>query len=251
MTNRELYQVLDAWYPTALSCDWDNDGIMCLPNEISDVKRVLITLDVTKETIAYAIQNNFEVIISHHPFLFASLSSVDIAKPKGEVLCQLITAGISVFSLHTRMDAGQPGVNDALAKALQLSNIESIGAFVKTGLLPHPMPFDEFLQYLQTTLNTTHCIYSNGTKDTPIRRVAVCGGSGKDFVADAFASGADAYVTGELSYHTLIDYEDLPIALYACGHYQTEQPVCAMLYERLQKQFSNIHFEIHSQKHTF
>ena len=47
MTVSELYSYLDSAIPAALSCDWDNDGLMCCPDPAREVKKVLFTLDVT------------------------------------------------------------------------------------------------------------------------------------------------------------------------------------------------------------
>ena len=51
MTVRELYGALDKMIPSSLSCDWDNDGLMCCPDANKEVRRVLVTLDVTAEAV--------------------------------------------------------------------------------------------------------------------------------------------------------------------------------------------------------
>ena len=70
MTFYELYKILDERFPTSLRCEWDNDGIMCTSNLENEVKRVLIALDVTMDTVRYAIENGFDTAISHHPLVF-------------------------------------------------------------------------------------------------------------------------------------------------------------------------------------
>ena len=54
MTVSELYSYLDSAIPAALSCDWDNDGLMCCPDTAREVKKVLFTLDVTGAAAEYA-----------------------------------------------------------------------------------------------------------------------------------------------------------------------------------------------------
>ena len=54
----ELYKYLDAHIPASLSCPWDNDGLMCCPDESKEVKRVLVTLDVTDDAIRKAKELN-------------------------------------------------------------------------------------------------------------------------------------------------------------------------------------------------
>ena len=67
MTVRELYAFLNRKIPSALSCDWDNDGLMCCPNENAPVRRVLVALDVTAAVAEKAIREGYDVILSHHP----------------------------------------------------------------------------------------------------------------------------------------------------------------------------------------
>ncbi len=66
-----------------------------------------------------------------------------------------------------------------------------------------------------------------------IRTVALCGGSGGEFIPDAIAAGADCYVTGEIRYHDY--FEAGNCMLVALGHYESEQYAIDLLYRQLQK----------------
>ena len=59
MTVFDLYRSLENSIPRELSCSWDNDGIMVCPDSGAEVKKVLLTLDVTEEIVDYAIENGF------------------------------------------------------------------------------------------------------------------------------------------------------------------------------------------------
>ena len=51
MTVRELYKFFEEKIPRALSCDWDNDGLMVCPDDTKEVRRVLVAgLDVLSDT---------------------------------------------------------------------------------------------------------------------------------------------------------------------------------------------------------
>ena len=67
MTVKEFYNKLTELYPEGLSCEWDNDGLMCCADTSAEIKKVLVTLDVTDEALHYARDNGFDVILSHHP----------------------------------------------------------------------------------------------------------------------------------------------------------------------------------------
>ena len=66
-----------------------------------------------------------------------------------------------------------------------------------------------------------------------IGRLAVLGGSGSSFLGEAAASGADAYVTGDLDYHDALLAESLGLVAIDAGHAATELPSLEPLAQRL------------------
>ena len=127
MTVMELYKALDAAIPRALSCEWDNDGLMCCPDPNKQVERVLIALDITEEVVDDAIEGGFDVILSHHPIIFKGLRAVEPSNAVARKTIKLIQNGIAAMSFHTRLDALTGGVNDVLAARLELQNTEPFG----------------------------------------------------------------------------------------------------------------------------
>jgi len=121
----ELYEFLNAKFPKAYSCQWDNDGLMVCDDPNREVIRVLCTLDVTDEAVDYAIANDFDVIVSHHPLIFRPIPCVSYADPKAKLALKCIKHQISVMSFHTRLDAAPGGLNDIFAKLMGLKDIET------------------------------------------------------------------------------------------------------------------------------
>ena len=147
---------------------------------------------------------------------------------------KLIKAGISVMSFHTRLDCVAGGVNDALANSLGLENIESFegdgSPMGRVGELAEPMPLYSFAALVKEALGAPFVSFSDAGRE--VKRVAVLGGSGKDFVGPASFVGADTFVSGELGHHTLTDEPDVvrgALNLVEAGHFYTEQPVCSAL----------------------
>ena len=93
------------------------------------------------------------------------------------------------------------------------------------GRLPAPEPLPAFLARVAERLGAGALRYV-GDDDTVVERVAVCGGAGMSFLGAAVASGADAYVTADVTYHRFfeaLDPDGAPrIALVDAGHYETE-----------------------------
>ncbi len=246
MTAMELYRFLDKKYPKTFAFDWDNDGIMCLPCPEQKAEKILITLDVTQAAVDYAVSNHFDVIISHHPLLFHPLASLDAQTPIGKKLIQLCQNKIAAFSFHTRMDAAPDGVNDTLAEMIGLKNVTTFSDFCRIGNLANSMTASDFSSYVSHRLQSHCCKYTTGSREALISRVAVCGGDGKEFLSAALENGADAYLTGDLSYNTMTDAVALPMAVVTAGHYETEQPICNRLANLLKEYASELMVEVFS-----
>ncbi|MDD8018134.1 MAG: Nif3-like dinuclear metal center hexameric protein [Bacteroidota bacterium] len=95
------------------------------------------------------------------------------------------------------------------------------------GNLPKAVSENNFLSLVKKKLKTPSLRYSAG-KGARIKRVAVCGGSGSEYINDAIHQGADAMVTADLKYHTFQDVEH-KILLVDAGHYETEHLVLGPL----------------------
>ena len=230
MTVSELYQFLDARLPRDLSCEWDNDGLMCCPDPTREVKRVLLALDITEAIVDEAVEKGCDVILSHHPLVFRP---VRVLTPEGGVprkLIRLVQNGISAMSFHTRLDAVTGGVNDVLAAALGLLNISAFGPegeqMGRIGSLSAPMSLDAFAEQVKKTLGAPFVLVSGAGE---VSRVAVLGGEAGDFIGTAESAGADVLVGGRLGYHAMTDAPESEIALVEAGHYYTERPVLSAL----------------------
>ncbi|MBO5374514.1 MAG: Nif3-like dinuclear metal center hexameric protein [Clostridia bacterium] len=228
MTFYELYKALDAKFPKSLSCDWDNDGIMCADDLKKPVKKVLIALDVTNETINYAIKKGYDTIISHHPLVFKAQSAICECNHTQKKLISLIKNGIRVMSFHTRLDAADLGVNDTLALALGFSSCEkdTNDPLGRICTLVDEMPVQAFAKKVKKALGSPVVSYIGGRI---VSKVYLVGGDGKDMIPCAISAGADTLVTGNASYNSMLDAEEMGINVIEAGHFYTENPVCESL----------------------
>ncbi len=76
----------------------------------------------------------------------------------------------------------------------------------------------------------------------PIKRIALCGGSGSFLIGKAIASGVDAFITGDIKYHPFFD-ADSKLLLADIGHFESEQFTTDIFYDLLLKNFPT--FAIH------
>lgn len=213
----ELYRTLNDAIPASLSLEWDNDGLMCCPDKEREINAVLCVLDVTNDAVSYAVENKFDVILSHHPLIFHPVKS--LLSPK---FIRLIRSGISVMSFHTRADRINGGINDLLAIKIGLEEIGSFAAGAgRIGLLKEPVLFDAFGRHLKNILGTEILCGMNACRY--VYKAAVVSGSGSDFIGEAVSLGADTFITGECGYHSLLDAGETGINVFAAGHFFTER----------------------------
>lgn len=241
-TVAEITTALDAWYPQSWAQDWDRVGLV-LGEPTETVRRVLLTVDVVPQTASQAIEVGAQLILAHHPLLLRGVSSVAPTTYKGRIVHQLIRAGVALFVAHTNADVANPGVSDALAARLGLRELrplrDATGSAVgegrglgRIGDLPVPVRFADFLTLVTAALPRTWSgIRAAGDPDRMVQTVAVCGGSGDEFLADA--AGADVYLTADLRHHPASEYlADAGPALVDAAHWATERPWLDTVAER-------------------
>ena len=247
MTVSELYGKLNERIPTALSCSWDNDGLMCCPDSGREVKKVLLTLDVTDTAVEKAVSGGFDMIISHHPFFFKGLKAVTDTQPLSAAAIKLIKAGVSVASFHTRLDAVEGGVNDTLAALLGLENTRPFGnegeEIGRIGELSG-VTLSELCERVKKVTGAPFVLCADGGKEP--NRVAILGGEGGDDVGAAARAGADTYISGRIGYHHMTDAIGRGLSLVEAGHFYTEFPVCATLKKWLLEINPEIEIEVYN-----
>ena len=112
-----------------LALSWDNVGLLVGdPNK--EVKKILLTIDITADVLAEARRQRTDLIISYHPVIWDGLKKIT-ADGAGRIVYQLVRSDIAVFSIHTALDILRGGVNDALAEIVGIENGQPIGDFVE------------------------------------------------------------------------------------------------------------------------
>ena len=232
-----IMNALERIAPRRLAEDWDNPGLL-VGSFVQRVERILIALDVDDAVTQEAIDRRADMIVAHHPAIFRGMKQLRTDLPLGKRLATLLTHGIAVAAAHTNLDVARGGVNDVLAERLGL---EKLSSFVITaqedgvteslgriGTLPAPASIEDFARMVKARLGISH-VRLAAAAARPVRRVAVCGGAGADFIDDAVRRGADVYVTGDVKYHDAQRAVEQGLHIIDAGHYGTESPVLPVL----------------------
>lgn len=332
MNISEVINILELWAPKEIAWERDNTGLQT-GNREGTITNILLSLDLTDDVITEAINQNCNLIITHHPLLFSPLKKIDLCRDKiAAMIVRLIKNDITLYSAHTNLDFTKEGVSFRLAEQLELNDIKFlknisanqykltvfvpeeneekvadaifksgggiIGEYSKcsfrtngtgtfkgsdktnpatgspgkyeeneeikleiiadkwkvnnilkaleavhpyeeiaydlipidnpnvnygagaTGQLKEKYDTDAFLKYVSEKLGIRTFRYNqSGSKE--IKLVGVCGGAGSDLVNEAISKGCDAFITGDIKYHTFHEAEG-KILLIDAGHYETE-----------------------------
>ena len=242
----EILEYIAELAPWGLAEEWDNVGLMVGSRE-HEVKKVLVSLDVTRQTIEAAISSGANLIISHHPFIFSKLKVIDLDGEKGELIGILIKNDISIISAHTNLDVANGGINDTLAQRIGLKDCEILNEYIpvgysenyglgKLGRLENEMNGNAFIQHVKHALNVANIRIAGAVPNT-VSKVAVFCGSFDVDLGLLKKSCADVLITGDVKYHDALDAREMGLCIIDAGHFATERIIVEKLAKTLQDRF--------------
>jgi dinuclear metal center YbgI/SA1388 family protein len=123
----DVVGMLDRLYDPAWAESWDAVGLVTGVLE-QPVRRVLFAVDPMRAVVDEAIAGGFDLVVTHHPLLLRGVNSVAATTPKGRIIHDLISSSTALHVCHTNADNANPGVSDALAAALGLTDTRPLKA---------------------------------------------------------------------------------------------------------------------------
>ena len=242
-TVADILKFIETLAPRNLAESWDNVGLLC-GSKSAPVTRILVALDPFEGVCQEAAEIGAQLIVTHHPLIFQPAKSITDETSIGRCIMQLCRNGINAINAHTNLDVTPGGVNDVLAARLGLENVTSIapeGGLLRMGdVAEQTLP--DFLENVKVSLGCDGLRYVDGGK--PVRKVAVGGGSCAGGMREALSAGCDTFVTADIKYNQFWDAHDLGLNLIDAGHFATENPVVAVLAEKIAAAFPEVEVKI-------
>lgn len=215
MNKYKLTEIIENMAPTDTQEVWDCSGWIVNVENVIEVNKVMLALTITDDVVAQARKKKCDMIISHHPLFYVPLEYRDI----------------QMYCAHTNLDKAKGGTTDTLIDELKLDvKFFETEEFVRYLELKKEITLDNLLKHVKRLSKNAR--YVNNNKKTYINNVAVCSGSGSEFIKDAEEKGFDVFITGDLKYHTAIDSNIIVIDM---GHFESERPVLRTLKNKLQE----------------
>jgi len=245
----ELLDFLQDLAPFEFQETYDNSGHL-VGNPHDEIKGLVVSLDATEAVLDEAIANGANVVLSHHPIIFGGLKRLTGSNYVQRTVQKALIHKINLVAIHTNLDnVYNHGVSTYLAGLLGLEKVEILSP--KPGLeykdqavgsgaignLPQELDEQAFLDFLKSTLGLKTLKHTN-LLNKAVKRVALCGGSGRFLLEEAKAQNADVFISSDFKYHEFFD-ADNQIVIADIGHYESERHTIRMLHKILTNKFSN------------
>lgn len=243
MTIEELVQSIETKFPKRNAEEWDNIGLL-IGEKKTEIKGIVITLDVDFLSIEKAIKNGANMIISHHPIFFKGIKKIDYSTVEGQKIKILIQNEISVYCIHTNVDTTAGGLNDYLLEKMGIYKSKVLKEGLERGVgigryykLEKEMTIKDYIEEVKKSLGLTSVVFY-GNEEGKCKKIAVVNGSGGDFWNQAQFICCDLLITGDVKYHTAFDAVESGLNILDIGHYESEM-LFLNLMEREIKEINN------------
>lgn len=194
MNKYEIVKRIEQFAPLETQEKWDASGwIVDLKTE--KVNKIMFALTITKKVYEQALEQNCDLIISHHPLFFVPLEY----------------RKINMYCAHTNLDKAQGGTTDTLIKELGYKKSYDKD-FVRVVELKKSISVEELKDKLLKISPKLRYINNNDIKT--IKTIGFCAGSGSEFIGET-----DAFVTGDLKFHIALETDKV---VFDIGHFESE-----------------------------
>ena len=249
---KDVTKIIEEFAPLSIQEKWDNSGL-CVGSPEAPVSSVLFGLDCTPELVDEAIECGADMIVTHHPLIFSGLKKISPDDMIGEAVFKAIKAGISIYAAHTNADKVLAGVSGAMAAKLGLKNVEILSdegegtGLGVVGEFPEALTAEQALELVKERFGLK-MVKTSKPVEGKITKVAMCGGSGGSLIGAAKASGAQLYLSGDISYHNFFTPEGF--MLMDIGHYESEIEIVDILFSLVKKNFPTFAVRITQNIHS-
>ena len=246
LTVADIMLILEEISPTYLAEAWDNVGLQ-IGARRWPVNKIWVTLDPLSAIIKKACQENVDLLITHHPLFFKPLMNIDVGTVQGGIIAACIRNNLSVYSAHTNFDSVNGGLNDIFAGRIGLKNCRVLdySKFIKKesdrchgigriGDLPQSITLNQLATSLRQRMHL-NAIRMAGDPDLVASKVAICTGSGAEFLSKFISSEAQVYISGDIKYHDAISVLENGKGVIDVGHFASEQIMLDVVAKRLKK----------------
>lgn len=124
MTIKDVTNYLEKKFPLYLQEDFDNCGVQC-GDVRQEITGAMVCFEMSEQVIDEAIEKGCNLVISHHPLMLKrGINKIVPTDRVGAMICKALAHNMVLYSMHTNIDSGEGGGNDAFAEKLGLRNVK-------------------------------------------------------------------------------------------------------------------------------
>ncbi len=245
----EVIEYLEQLSPKKYASNWDNVGLL-VGRRDKEIKKLMVSLDASGKVVRLAVENNVDMLVTHHPIIFSSIKKVNEDDFVSEKVLTLAEHGISYYAMHTNFDtvggmgelaAGPEYLNltDTEPLVFESDDIEGMG---RGGRLPKPMTAKEVSEYVKERFGIPFVMLyqDESIADKVFDRIAVLPGSGKSELDTVRRLGYELYLTGDYGHHPGLDAIDMDLTVIDATHYGLEHIFTPYITGYLKEQCSGV-----------
>ncbi|MGI6588832.1 MAG: Nif3-like dinuclear metal center hexameric protein [Peptococcia bacterium] len=118
-----IINLVEKYAPKKIAEEWDNIGLQ-VGSPAQSISCVFLSLDLNEAILEEAQTLGAEMLVVHHTPFFKPLQNLRTDLPQGRLMQKIVQQGMVLYAAHTNLDATVGGVNDVLARKLELLQVE-------------------------------------------------------------------------------------------------------------------------------
>ncbi|MBL4607616.1 MAG: Nif3-like dinuclear metal center hexameric protein [Pseudomonadales bacterium] len=211
-----------------------------------EIRKIVTGVTACQALIERAVEEDADMILVHHGYFWKGEDSRVVGTKKRR-LALLLNKEINLVAYHLPLDAHMElGNNACLAKLLGIKVKQALvqgedPAVGFIGELEEPCFADELTEKIAVVLQRKPMFISGHDRHEKIHSIGWCSGAAQGYIDHAITQGVDAYLSGEISEHTVHTARENGIHYFAAGHHATERYGVQALGEYLADKFSLEH----------
>jgi len=245
---KDFYNFLETIAPLQIAEPQDNSGLQ-IGSLFNPVSGILLTIDVSKDVISYALEKNLNLIISHHPLIYKPITNIIKDDLKGNLIYSFIKYDLNLISWHTPLDKVSDGVSEAFIKALNLKSSDFIlkEKNEKFGLgrvvyLKKSIKLQDLAKKIGNLINSWVMVV--GDLETSVDSFGFCGGSGAFLKDELKKLKINTLITSDVKYHIAMDAYEEGFNFIIIDHGISESFVLPFLKNKIQDFLKNYNIPI-------
>lgn len=231
MKCQQIIELLEKLSPQKFASEWDNVGLL-VGRRDREVQRIMVSLDATREVVCMAVENQIDMLVTHHPMIFSSMKQVNDDHFVSDKVLTLAENRICCYAMHTNFDvmggmaelaAGERYLNLSEVRPIELS-CEPEQGLGRYGKLPEPMTAQQVAAYVKECFDLPFVMLyqGKGLEKQVFERIAVLPGAGKSEMELVQGQGYSLYLTGDYGHHAGLDAIDMGMTVIDATHYGLE-----------------------------